>query len=292
MPLRLELFVRDNGSPVAVCNFGTLQETLGIIAGNGVYPLILAKNARSAGVKRIFVAAFVNETKAELTELCDEIEWMRVGQLGRMMKFFRRHQVKSAIMAGQIDPKNLFDLRPDVKTLVMLARLEQRNAESIFGAIADELEKVDVSLLPATTYMEDHLAPEGHICGPALSRNEYVDLEFGFEIAKQVSRMDIGQTVVVKGGTVLAVEAFEGTNAAILRGGELGRKDAVMVKVSKPDQDLRFDVPVIGPQTLQTAAAAKLRVIGVEAGRTLLLERGSLFSAATNTKISIFGYKL
>ncbi len=288
----MERFVRDNVSPAAVSSFYTLQETLGIIAGNGVYPLILAKNARSAGVKRIIVAAFVNETREELAEFSDVIEWMRVGQLGRMIKFFRRHEVKSAIMAGQIDPKNLFDLRPDVKTLVMLARLDQRNAESIFGAIADELEKVEVTLLPATTFMEDHLAPEGHICGPSLSRKEYADLDFGFEIAKQVSRMDIGQTVVVKGGTVLAVEAFEGTNAAILRGGELGRKDAVMVKVSKPDQDFRFDVPVIGPQTLQTAAAAKLRVIGVEAGRTLLLERNTLFSGATSAKISIFGYKL
>jgi len=288
----LELFVRDNNSPGAVCYIDTLQETLGIIAGNGVYPMILAKNARTAGVKRIIVAAFVNETRAELAELCDAIEWIRVGQLGRLMKYFRRHDVKKAIMAGQIDPKNLFDLRPDVKTLVMLARLEQRNAESIFGAIADELEKVDVTLLPATTYMEDHLAPEGHICGPSLSRKESADLEFGFEIAKQVSRMDIGQTVIVKGGTVLAVEAFEGTNAAILRGGELGRKDAIMVKVSKPNQDFRFDVPVIGPQTLQTAAAAKLRVIGVEAGRTLLLERDRSFSAATNAKISIFGYKI
>ena len=238
------------------------------------------------------MAAFVNETRAELAELCDVIEWMRVGQLGRMTKFFQRHKVNSAIMAGQIDPKNLFDLRPDVKTLVMLARLEQRNAESIFGAIADELEKADVTLLPATTYMEDHLATEGNICGPSLSRKEYGDLEFGFEIAKQVSRMDIGQTVVVKGGTVLAVEAFEGTNAAILRGGELGGKDAVIVKVSKPNQDFRFDVPVIGPQTLQTAAAAKLRVIGVEAGRTLLLERDALFSAATSAKISVFGYQL
>jgi DUF1009 family protein len=288
----LGLFVRDNAWLVAVCCFDTLQETLGIIAGNGVYPLILAKNARIAGVKRIVVAAFVNETKSDLGDLCDEIEWMRVGQLGKMIKFFQRCQVKSAIMAGQIDPKNLFDLRPDVRTLVMLARLEQRNAESIFGAIADELTKAGVTLLPATTYMEDHLAPEGHVCGPALSRKELSDLDFGFEIAKQVSRMDIGQTVVVKGGTVLAVEAFEGTNAAILRGGELGRKDAVMVKVSKPGQDFRFDVPVVGPQTLQTAAAVKIRVIGVEAGRTLLLERDVISSTATSAKISIFGYKL
>jgi DUF1009 family protein len=269
-----------------------LQEILGIIAGNGIYPLILAKNARRAGVGRIVVAAFVNETRAELAELCDEIEWMRVGQLGRMMKFFQRHRVKSAIMAGQIDPKNLFDLRPDVKTLVLLARLEQRNAESIFGAIADELSKVEVALLPATTFMEDHLAPEGLIYGPAISRSERTDLEFGFEIAKQVSRMDIGQTVVVKGGTVLAVEAFEGTNAAVLRGGELGRKDAVMVKVSKPDQDFRFDVPVIGPQTMETAATAKIRVIGVEAGQTLLLERQILSSKAGQSKISVFGHKL
>jgi hypothetical protein len=148
---------------------------------------------------------------------------------------------------------------------------------------------VGVELLLATTFMEEFLAPSGLIAGPALGRRETTDLEFGLRIAKETSRLDIGQTVVVKGGTVLAVEAFEGTNAAILRGGELGKKDAVMVKVSKPNQDLRFDVPVIGPVTLQTARDARLSVMGVEAGKTLLLERERLVSLAAEYRISIVG---
>ncbi len=263
--------------------------TLAIIAGNGVYPQAMARAARAAGVAKLVVAAFQNETDPALTSLVDSIEWMRVGQLGKMLGFLEKSGASHAVMSGQIHPKNLFDLRPDIKALVVLARLKQRNAESIFGAIADEMKAVGVELLPATTYMEQHLAPAGLIAGPKLKPRDEDDLRYGFHIAKESSRLDIGQTVVVKNGTVLAVEAFEGTNAAIARGGELGRKDALMIKVSKPNQDFRFDVPVIGPLTLEAARAAKLRAIGVEAGKTLLLEREKLTALADQHRISIFG---
>jgi len=249
----------------------------------------MARSARAAGVRRICVAAFVNETNPDLASLVDEIEWMRVGQLGRMLGFLKKSGTRHAVMSGQIHPKNLFDLRPDLKAVLLLGKLRKRNAESIFGAIAAEMAAVDVELLPATSYMEDHLASEGLIAGPKLSRREEGDVRYGFQIAKASSRLDIGQTVVVKGGTVLAVEAFEGTNAAIARGGELGRKEAVVVKVSKPNQDFRFDVPVIGPLTLEAAHAAKIRVIGVEAGRTLLLEKEKLTALAAEHRISIHG---
>jgi len=262
---------------------------LGIIAGNGKYPFALAKCARAAGVQRIVVTAFENETDPELATLVDEIEWMRVGQLGRMIRFFESRGIEHAIMAGQIAPGNLFDLRPDMKALLLLAKLRRRNAESIFGAIGDELAKAGVSLLPATTFMEEHLAQAGVFAGPRLSRREEEDVRFGFGIAKEVSRLDIGQTVVVKGGTVLAVEGFDGTNATIRRGGQLGRKESVMVKVSKPNQDLRFDVPVIGPATLETAAEAQIRVIAVEAGLTLVLDREQVAEQAARRKISLFG---
>lgn len=245
--------------------------------------------ARAAGVSRIVVAAFENETDPALASLVDQIEWMRVGQLGRMIGFLKSSGAKHAVMSGQIAPKNLFNLRPDLKALVLLAKLKERNAESIFGAIADTMADAGVELLLATTFMEEHLAPVGHIAGPKPGEREFRDAEFGMRIAKEVSRLDIGQTVVVKNGTVLAVEAFEGTNAAILRGGELGKKDAVMVKVSKPNQDLRFDVPVIGPLTLETANRAKLRVIAVEAGKTLLLERERLSRLASDLRITIAG---
>ena len=214
---------------------------------------------------------------------------MRVGQLGRMLRFLKASGARQAVMSGQIAPKNLFDLRPDIKALLLLGKLRERNAESIFGAIADLMQEAGVELIAATSYMEEALAPGGLVAGPAPSRKTLVDLEFGMRIAKETSRLDIGQTVVVKRGTVLAVEAFEGTNAAVLRGGQLGKKEASMVKVSKPRQDLRFDVPVIGPVTIQIAAEAMLTAVGVEAGKTLLLERDRLEQLAARHSISVVG---
>jgi hypothetical protein len=262
-------------------------DTLGIIAGNGVYPRLLAQAARRAGVKRIIAAAFTDETDDRLAAIVDEIHWMRVGQLAKLIACFRNGGVANAIMAGQIAPKNLFDLRPDWKMLLLLARLERRNAESIFAAIGEELARAGVTLLSATSFLEDCLAPSGLIAGRKLSHRQEDDVAFGFEIAREVSRLDIGQTVIVKNGTVLAVEGFEGTNEAIKRGGALARKDAVMVKVAKPTQDMRFDVPVIGVATIGVAAEAHIRVIAVEAGRTLLLEKEAVIEQANRANISI-----
>jgi len=262
-------------------------QKLGIIAGNGVYPRLLADSARKAGVRKIVAAAFTDETDPTLTQNVDLIEWMRVGQLSRLLKFFRDQNIHHAVMAGQIAPKNLFDLQPDWKALLVLSKLKQRNAESIFAAIGDELAKADVDLLPATTFLEDSLARAGLIAGQKLSRREEEDVDFGWKIATEIARFDIGQTIIVKNGTVLAVEAFEGTNDAIKRGGALARKDAVMIKVPKPDQDMRFDVPVIGIETIRVAAEVKLRVIAVETGRTLLLERDAIIDLANRSNISI-----
>ncbi|MEO5718048.1 MAG: UDP-2,3-diacylglucosamine diphosphatase LpxI [Chthoniobacterales bacterium] len=264
-------------------------EALGIIAGSGVYPLLLADAARVAGVKRIVVAAFTDETSPDISNRADEIDWLRVGQLGKMLNFFREAKVHHAIMAGQIAPGNLFSLRPDFKAMFLLARLKQRNAESIFGAIADQLAEIQVELLPATTFLDHLLALVGHIAGPKLKEREEEDVTFGFAIAKQLSALDVGQTIVVKNGTVLAIEAFEGTNEAILRGGSLGKKNAIVIKVTKPDQDMRFDVPVIGPETLRVAAEAKVRAIALEAGRTLLLEKATLIALAERSGISLVG---
>jgi DUF1009 family protein len=269
-----------------------LDHPLGLIAGNNAYPLILAREARAAGVTRIAAVAFTGETDPKLAELVDEIEWMRVGQLGRMVASLKASGVREAVMAGQIHPSNLFNLRPDLKALMLLGKLRTRNAETIFGAIADELAKAGVTLLPATTHMEKYVAGAGVIAGGRISRREEQDVRFGFELAKKVSALDIGQTVIVKGGTVLAVEAFEGTNEAIKRGGALGRKDAVMVKVSKPRQDLRFDVPVIGLQTIQAAAEARIRVVAVEAGKTLLLDRDAMKEEAQRRGMTLAGYTL
>jgi DUF1009 family protein len=264
-------------------------ETLAIIAGNGSYPFAMARGARKAGVKRIVAASFTDETSDRLAPEVDDIEWLRVGQLGKLLAYLEKSGTRHAVMAGQIAPKNLFDLRPDFKALFLLARLKRRNAETIFAAIGEEMRKIGVELIPATTFMDDHLASAGFIAGPKIKSRVKDDLQFGHGIAKEVSRLDIGQTVLVKNGTVLAVEGFEGTNECIKRGGALGRGDVVMVKVSKPDQDLRFDVPVIGPVTLETCREAGVRVIGIEAGRTIILERDRVTALATQHKLSIFG---
>ena len=260
---------------------------LGIIAGNGVYPRLLADGARKAGVKKIVTAAFTGETDSTLEQHVELVEWMRVGQLGRLLKFFRSQGIHHAIMAGQIAPKNLFDLRPDLKALMLLGKLKERNAESIFAAIADELAKIDVDLLPATTFLEDSLAQSGVIAGPKLSPRQEHDVELGWNAAKEIARLDIGQTIVIKNGTVVAVEALEGTNEAIKRGGTLAGEGAVMVKVSKPNQDMRFDVPVIGVETVRIAAESGVRVIAVEAGKTLLLERDAVIALANGSNMSV-----
>ncbi|PYJ43878.1 MAG: DUF1009 domain-containing protein [Verrucomicrobia bacterium] len=262
---------------------------LGIIAGNGIYPQVLAKAARLAGVKKISAVAFTNETDPKLMELVDQIDWLRVGELNRLLSFLRESRVRQAIMAGQIAPRNLFDLHPDWGALLLLAKLKRRNAESIFSAIALELEKIGVTLLPAVAFLEQFLAPNGVIAGPKLSRREKSDVEFGWDIAKQIALLNIGQTIVVKNGTVLAVEGFDGTNETIRRGGALGGRGVVVIKISKPNQDLRFDIPVIGMETIGVAAEAQVRVIAVEAGRTLLLEIDRVRETASAASISIVG---
>lgn len=262
-------------------------EKIGMIAGNGIYPATFARAARAAGVSKLIATGFKGETEASLAEDVDVLEWMRVGQLTKMIRFFQREGVEKAVMVGQIAPKNLFDLRPDLRTVKLLASLKEKNAESIFGGIADELAKEGVELLPATTYLDDLLPVEGLVCGEELSKNGIEDAKFGFRIAKEMSRLDIGQTVVVKEGTVLAVEAFEGTNEAIRRGGKLGRGKAMMVKVSKPNQDLRFDVPVIGLTTIETAFEAGITTVVVEAGRTLLLGKEEVFALCEKNGITL-----
>jgi DUF1009 family protein len=267
----------------------TSSRTIGIIAGSGVYPetFIAAARRHSPGV-RLVMCAFPGETRPELEKLVDATEWIRIGQLSKPIKFFCREGATEVVMMGQIAPKNLYELRTDLRALMMFARLKERNAETIFGAISDELAKDGITVLPATTFLEDHLPGPGPVCGPVFKKRQLADAEFGFRIAKQTSALDIGQSVVVRHGTVLAAEAFEGTNGCIKRGGELGRgKDVLLVKVSKPKQDFRFDVPVIGPQTIETCAAAGVGGIAIEAGKTLLLEKDLVAELCTKLQIGI-----
>ena len=263
--------------------------SIGIIAGSGVYPETFVNAARKAEPSaRLVVVGFDGETRPDLESKVDAYRSVRVGQLSKLIKFFVSEGVTEAVMMGQISPKNLFNLRPDLRILMMLARVKKRNAETLFGGIAGELAKDGITLLPATTFLDEHLPEAGHVVGPTIKSRTLEDIEYGFEIAKQTSALDIGQSVVVRHGTILAVEAFEGTNACIRRGGELGRnKDTVLVKVSKPNQDFRFDVPVIGPQTIETCAEAGIIAIGIEAGKTILLEPQAVTDLCAKHKISI-----
>ena len=265
----------------------SLTDPIALIAGNGMYPEIFTAAARRAGVKKLVAAGFLEETKPELEKQMDAMAWFRVGQLSKMISFFQKQGVKHCVMVGQISPKNLFDLRPDFRILMMLARLKRRNAESLFGAIGEELAKEGIELLPATTFLADCLPAAGHVAGPKVKTRRWEDAQYGFEIAKASSKLDIGQTVIVKKGTVLAVEAFEGTNEAMKRGGALGKGQVTMVKVSKPNQDMRFDVPVIGPDTITTAAEAGVDVIAVEAGMTLLLGKEEVFARCERLKVTL-----
>jgi hypothetical protein len=264
-------------------------ETLFLIAGNGIYPQMVIREARAAGVRTIHLAAFTDETLPATAELADAVDWMRVGQLGRMLEVAKSSGAHVAMMAGQLAPSNLFSLRPDMKALVQLVRLKRRNAETLFSEVANQLALQHITLLPATTFLGRHMAPEGHFAGPKIRDRTLSDIRFGFAIAKETSRLDIGQTVVVRHGTVLAVEAFEGTNDCIRRGGSLGRGNGVMVKVTKPNQDMRFDVPVIGETTLSVAHEAGIRHIALEAHRTLVLDIDAMKHSANRRGITLFG---
>ena len=249
--------------------------SLGIIAGSRALPLLFARQARSMGVRRLVAVAFENETSPELAALVDKCVWLRVGQLSKMISAFADQGVSQCVMLGQIAPKNLFDLRPDLRAMALLFKLKEKNAHTIFGAIADELKREGVELIEATPWLQPLMAAKGFHLGPRLSAGQQADVEFGFRIAKEISRLEIGQLVVVKNGTVLAVEGLEGTDRCLARGGELAGKagGAVAVKVAKEKHDMRFDVPCVGLQTLETCAAGKISVLALEAGKTLLLEQ-------------------
>jgi len=264
-------------------------ESLGLIAGNRSLPLELARLARAAGVKRIVAVAFENETDPALAQLVDEIVWIRVGQLSKMIAVFTDRGVKQCVMAGQIAPKNLFELRLDLRAMAAFLRLKEKNAHTLFGAIGDELKKDGVELIEATPWLAPIMPHTGFHLGPKLSDEQKFDVEFGFKIAKEVSRLEIGQLVVVKNGTVLAVEGFEGTDKCLARGGELAGKDggAVAVKVAKLTHDMRFDIPCIGLQTLETCAAAGVAVLAFEPGRSILLEREQCESFCRSRKLML-----
>lgn len=262
-------------------------DSLGLIAGKGSYPLLLADSARRQGIRRLVAVAFKGETDRSIRTLAHEVHWLYVGQLERLLDTLVQSGVRHAVMAGQITPTHLFRTWPDRLMLDLLRRLPKRNAETIFGAVAEELRKRGIELLPASSFMEEHMPPAGLLTRRPPTEAELGDIELGRSVAKATSGLDIGQTVVVKNGTTLAVEAFEGTDEAIRRAGKLGGADSVVVKVAKKGHDMRFDIPVVGLKTIRSLRRARARVLAFEAGRTILLDRDEVLAEANRLGLSI-----
>lgn len=264
-------------------------ETLGLIAGSKSLPLELAREIKRSGVGRLVAVAFEGETDSAITSLADEVVWVRVGQLSKPIAAFKERGVRQCVMAGQIAPGNLFNLRPDLRALGVLLRLKERNAHTLFGAIAEELRKDGVELIEATPWLRPLMPAAGFHLGPKLSDAQREDIAFGHRLAKEVSRLEIGQTVVVKSGTVLAVEGFEGTDQCLARGGDLAGKDggAVAVKVAKEQHDMRFDIPCLGTRTLEVCGAHRIAVLAIEAEKTILLEQETCARLAARHRLAV-----
>ena len=263
------------------------ESSLGIIAGKGAYPLELAASARAQGVQRLVAVAFRKETRPAIASMVDAVTWLKVGQLQAMLDAFKALGVNQVVMAGQITPTHLFRLRPDRKAISLLLGLKERNAHTIFGAIADELAALGITLRPASLFMERALAVEGVLTARGPTEREAADIAHGLGVARATSALEIGQTVVLKEGTILAVEAFEGTDRTIRRGGKLGGSGAVAVKVAKPGHDMRFDIPVIGLRTIRALRRAEVSALAIQAGRCIVLEREQVIALADNGDIAI-----
>ncbi len=264
-----------------------------LIAGKGIYPILTATGIRQAGIP-LRLIAFEGETEPTLVNSFAESDRVviKVGQLGAMLRGIEKFRSGYALMAGQITPKKLFKgLHPDLKAIAILARLKERNAESIFGAIAAEIEKIGVVQLDARAFLDAHLAPAGLLTGAKLDSEDREALAHGIRIAKEVARLDIGQGVVVRRGTVVAVEAFEGTDAMLRRAGSFEAEHLIFVKTVKARQDYRFDVPCFGLTTVQVLSEAGITTAALEAGSTLLLDLPAVTAAAKASGLRIFGYE-
>lgn len=268
-----------------------MDEPLGLIAGNGKFPLLLSANYKKRPGARIVAVAFHGETSPELEKLVDKLLWVAVGQLGKVIKFFKADGVARAVMAGQIRPTRMFEkLKFDLRGLKLISRIENRKADSIFSAVAEEMAKDGIELLDSTTFLKDSLAQDRVFTRRQPTDKELEDVRFGAEIARELGRLDIGQTVVVKDKAIVAVEALEGTDETIRRAGKLAGGETVVVKMAKPSQDMRFDVPVIGPQTIQAMREGGASLLAIEAGKTLVLDQEEVIDLANRNGICLMGF--
>jgi DUF1009 family protein len=264
-------------------------EALGLIAGNGRFPFLAAAGARRAG-RRVVALALREETAPELEREVDEMHWISLGQLGRGIELLQRAGAREAVMAGQVQHRQLFsDVVPDLKLVGVLARLAFRNTDSLIGAVADALEREGIRLLPSVAFLEDQLALAGPMTRRKPDADERRDIAYGETIARALAGLDLGQTAVVKHRAAVALEAMEGTDETIRRAGRIAGPGTTVVKVSKPRQDMRFDVPVVGQGTLDAMREAGARALAVDAARTLLIERPAFLARADAEGVAVFG---
>ncbi len=264
-------------------------EWIGLIAGNGRFPLLFAENARRLGY-RVSAVALTGEADPSLEKVVDRIHWIALGQLRRLIKAFKQDGVRQAVMAGGVKKTHLFsDIRPDLRSLALLRRVSVRKDDSLLRAIASELEDEGIRIRESTFGLDGLLVEEGTLTRRAPTKREWRDIEFGWEMAGAVGRLDIGQCVVVKDRVIVAVEAVEGTDEAVQRGGKLARSGAVVVKRFKPQQDRRFDLPAIGPGTIRAMADCGAAVLAIEAGRAVFLDREEAITAADAAGIAVVG---
>jgi DUF1009 family protein len=264
------------------------KEPLGLIAGNGQFPLKVLQSARQQGLG-VVVAAIKGETFPEIDSFGFPVHWMGLGELGKLVRVFRKAGVRRAMMAGQVKHVQIFGSSfPDLTMMRMLAGLKSRNTDSLIGGVSRVLEESGISVVDSTALLQPHLVREGILTGRGLTPSESADVEYGRPIARQIASMDIGQTIVVRDRAVVAVEAMEGTDSVIRRAGKLAnRKGLTVVKVSKPAQDMRFDIPVVGLPTVETMIESGATALVVDAMRTIVFDREAMVRAADRHDIAV-----
>ena len=260
-----------------------------VISGSGAYPRLVIEGARAAGVAQVDVVAVRGSTERATIRAADNVHTINLGGIAAGLRWVAAQGYDGAVFAGQINPLSLFTARFDEETKAWLASLPFKTAHTVYGKLAFEFEKAGVPVFPASSFMDGHLPGEGLLTARAPSDREMKDIRHGADVMRDVGRHDVGQTVLVKDGMVLAVEAFEGTNAAIKRGGKLGGKGAVLVKGAREGHDMRFDIPVVGLKTLKVMRSAGVTALAFQAGRLLLLDREKVLAFADRHGIAIVG---
>lgn len=266
---------------------------IGIVAGSGNLPKIIATDAKERGFKVVTVA-LEGLASEELNKLSDKISWINIGKLDKIIKTFKDNKINSVILAGKVPKIPLIKSKiiPDLRALKLLLSLENRNDDTILKAIAEEAKKEGIEIIDTATFSPHLLTPSGVLTERAPTKEEQKDIEFGWYIAKEIGRLDIGQTVVIKSLAVMAVEAIEGTDEAIIRGGKLAGEGAVVIKVSKPQQDMKLDVPVVGIETLNSMISVKAKVLALEAHKSLIINKKVFLNRASEAGISVIGISI